>query len=164
MLECPSLWGHSLGLRSHPSGWLVPETPSTSFSFIRSDRTVYATALIRSSGPCQPSTALAGSTFLLPQESLSTCSRRSSRILRTPPRRGGGAHMGDSQISGAWTHTDHRLHINCLELKVVSYALRHWAQMLQGLQFMIATDNSTVVSYINKQGGSLSLTLLRLTV
>ena len=52
-----------LGLRSHPSGSLVPETPSTSFSFIRSDRPVYVTALFRSSGPCQPSTALAGPTF-----------------------------------------------------------------------------------------------------
>ena len=27
--------------------------------------------------------------------------------------------MGDSQISGTWTRTDRRLHINCLELKVV---------------------------------------------
>ena len=36
-----------LGLRSHPSGSLAPETPSTSFSFVRSDR---QTASIRPSG------------------------------------------------------------------------------------------------------------------
>ena len=64
---------------------------------------------------------------------------------------GWGTHMGDSQILGTWTHTDRKLHINCLELKAVSHALQHWAQMLQGHQVMIATDNSTVVSYINKQ-------------
>ena len=53
-----------LGLRSHPSGLLVPETPSTSFSFVRSDTLgLYTTASIRPSGPCQPSTALAGPTF-----------------------------------------------------------------------------------------------------
>ena len=72
--------------------------------------------------------------------------------------------MGDSQISGTWTHTDRKLHISCLELKVVFHALQHWAQMLQGHQVMIATDNSTVVSYINKQGGTRSPTLLRLKV
>ena len=48
-------------------------------------------------------------------------------------------------------------------VKAVS-ALNHWASMLQGHQVMIATDNSTVVSYINKQGGTHSPTLLRLTV
>ena len=52
-----------LGLRSYPSGSFVPENPSTSFSFIRSDKPVNANALIRPTGPCQPSTALAGSTF-----------------------------------------------------------------------------------------------------
>ena len=52
-----------MGLRSYPSGSFVPETSSTSFSLIRSDRPVYATASIRSTGPCQPSTALAGPTF-----------------------------------------------------------------------------------------------------
>ena len=72
--------------------------------------------------------------------------------------------MGDSQISGTWTHTDHKLHINCLELKAVIHALQHWAQVLRGHQVIIATDNSTVVSYINKQGGTHSPTLLRLTV
>ena len=77
---------------------------------------------------------------------------------------GWGAHMGDSQISGTWTRTDRKLHINCLELKAVICALQHWAPVVQGHQVMIATDNSTVVSYINKQGGTHSPTLLRLTV
>ena len=52
-----------LGLRSYPPGSFVPETSSTSFSLIRSDRPVYATASIRPSGPCQPSSAMAGPTF-----------------------------------------------------------------------------------------------------
>ena len=52
-----------LGLRSYPSGPFVPETYSTSFSFVRSDRPVYATASIRPLGPCQPTLAMAGPTF-----------------------------------------------------------------------------------------------------
>ena len=85
-------------------------------------------------------------------------------IFTDASTQGWGAHMGNSQISGIWTRTDRRLHINCLELKAVISALQHWAPVLQGHHFMIATDNSTVVSYINKQGGTLSPTLLRLTV
>ena len=63
---CSSVPAHGvtqLGLRSHPSGSPLPETPSMSFSFVRSDRPVYATGSIRPSGPCQPSKALAGPTF-----------------------------------------------------------------------------------------------------
>ena len=52
-----------LGLRTHPIGSFVPETSSTSFSFIRSDRPVYATASFRPLGPCQPTSAMAGPTF-----------------------------------------------------------------------------------------------------
>ena len=52
-----------LGLRSYPSGSFVPETSSTSFSFVRSDRLVYATVSIRPPGPCQPTSAMAGPTF-----------------------------------------------------------------------------------------------------
>ena len=52
-----------MGLRSYPSGSFVPETPSTSFLFVRSDKPVYATAQIRPCGPCQPTAALAGPTF-----------------------------------------------------------------------------------------------------
>ena len=85
-------------------------------------------------------------------------------IFADASTQGWGAHMGDSLISGTWTHTDRKPHISCLELKAVFHALQHWAQMLPGHQVMIATDNSTVVSYINKQGGTHSPTLLRLTV
>ena len=85
-------------------------------------------------------------------------------IFTDASMQGWGAHMRDSQISRTWTHTDRKLHINCLELKAVIHALQHWAPVLQGHQVMIATDNSTVVSYINKQGGTHSPTLLHLTV
>ena len=52
-------------------------------------------------------------------------------IFTDASTQGWGAHMGDSQISGTWTHTDRKLHINCLELKAVIHALQHWAQVLQ---------------------------------
>ena len=48
-----------LGLRSYPSGSFVPEAPSTSFSFVGSDKPVYA----RPCGPCQPTAAMVGPTF-----------------------------------------------------------------------------------------------------
>ena len=86
------------------------------------------------------------------------------KIFTDASSQGWGAHMGDSKISGTWTLTDRKLHINSLEIKAVTLALQHWAPLLQGRQVMVATDNSTVVSYINKQGGTRSPTLLRLAV
>ena len=76
---------------------------------------------------------------------------------------GWGVHMGDSHILGTWTFLDRQLHISFLELKVVIAALHHWVSVLQAHQVLVATDNTTVVSYINKRGTH-SLTLLRLVV
>ena len=83
-------------------------------------------------------------------------------IFTDASTQGWGAHMGDSQISGTWTRLD--LQLNYLELKAVIAALHHWVSVLQGHQVLIAMDNTTVVSYINKQEGTDSLTLLRLIV
>ena len=49
-----------------------------------------------------------------------------------------------------------RLHINILELKAVSLALiiRSFKDQCQNQTVLVAMDNSTVVAYINKQGGT----------
>ena len=47
-----------------------------------------------------------------------------------------------------------KLHINVLELKVVSLALRSFKDQCQNQTMSVAADNSTVVAYINKQGGT----------
>ena len=146
-----------------PLGRLYLRPLQRHFHSLRSDKPVYATASIRPTGPCQPSTALAGPTFSYlgnPYPHFLA----DFTIFMDASTKGWGAHMGDSQILGTWTRTDCMLHINCLELKAVVSVLQHWAPVLQGHRVMIATDNSTVVSYINKQGGTHSPTLLRLTV
>ena len=40
-------------------------------------------------------------------------------IFTDASRQGWGAHMGDSKISGTWTLTDRKLHINCLEFRAL---------------------------------------------
>ena len=55
---------------------------------------------------------------------------------------------------GLWSDREKRLHINVLELKVVSLALRSFKDQCQNQTVFVATDNSTVVAYINKQGGT----------
>ena len=47
-----------------------------------------------------------------------------------------------------------RLHINVLDLKAVSLALRSFKDQYQNQTVLVAMDNSTVVAYINKQGGT----------
>ena len=55
-----------------------------------------------------------------------------------------------------------RLHINVLELKVVSLALRSFKDQCQNQTVVVATDNSTVIAYINKQGGTHSAAMCTL--
>ena len=55
---------------------------------------------------------------------------------------------------GLWSDREKRLHINVLELKAVSLALRDFKDQCQNQTVLVATDNSTVVAYINKQGGT----------
>ncbi len=74
---------------------------------------------------------------------------------------GWGAHLEFQEVSGLWSQTLSSWHINSLELWAGLLALRHWAPSLSHRVVLVATDNSTVVSYINKQGGTRSMTLSR---
>ena len=67
---------------------------------------------------------------------------------------GWGAHLDQNFTKGLWSDREKRLHINVLELKAVSLALRDFKDQCQNQTVLVATDNSTVVAYINKQGGT----------
>ena len=67
---------------------------------------------------------------------------------------GWGAHLEQASTKGLWSDREKRLHINVLELKAVSLALQRFKDQCQNQTVLVSTDNSTVVAYINKQGGT----------
>ena len=65
----------------------------------------------------------------------------------TNSNEGWGAHLGDSTARGVWSDPESRLHINFLELKAVFLALKSFQHLCRDKIVLIATDNTTVVSY-----------------
>ena len=78
----------------------------------------------------------------------------SIQLFTDASNEGWGAHLDQSSIKGLWSDREKRLHINVLELKAVSLALRSFKDQCQNQTVLVATDNSTVVAYINKEGGT----------
>ena len=76
---------------------------------------------------------------------------------------GWGAHLGTWQTSGIWPKSYQLKHINWLELKAVQLALQEAVQIVKDMNILIRSDNTTVISYINKQGGTHSPELCYLT-
>jgi ribonuclease HI len=75
---------------------------------------------------------------------------------------GWGAHCTHLHAQGRWSNLERSLHINILELKAVLHAVKAFAKFLINKPVQIATDNTTVVAYINKQGGTHSWELCAL--
>ena len=78
----------------------------------------------------------------------------SIQLFTDASNEGWGAHLDQNFTKGLWSDWEKRLHINVLELKAVSMALRDFKDQCQNQTVLVATDNSTVVAYINKQGGT----------
>ena len=78
----------------------------------------------------------------------------SIQLFTDTSNEGWGAHLDQNFTKGLWSVREKRLHINVLELKAVSLALRDFKDQCQNQTVLVATDNSTVVAYINKQGGT----------
>ena len=78
----------------------------------------------------------------------------SIQLFRDASNKSWGAHLDQSSTKGLWSDREKRLHINVLELKAVSLAFRSFKDQCQNQTVLVATDNSTVVAYINKQGGT----------
>ena len=68
-----------------------------------------------------------------------------------------GAHLENLTVSGIWSDTEANLHINILELKAVFLAIRSFQTHLMNKRVLVASDYATIVSYLNKQGGTHSL-------
>ena len=76
---------------------------------------------------------------------------------------GWGAHLEPLGLmtSGSWSPMESQLHINNLELRAVRLAITHFRDQIRNCCVLVSTDNTTVVSYILKQGGTHSTSLFR---
>ena len=78
----------------------------------------------------------------------------SIQLFTDASNEGWSAHLEQTSAKGLWSDKEKRLHVNVLELKAVSLALQWFKDQCQNQTVLVATDNSTVVAYINKQGGT----------
>ena len=76
---------------------------------------------------------------------------------------GWGAHLLDQNVSGVWSDQEKLLHINLLEMKALFLGLQAFQEDVSGRHVTAMCDNSTVVAYVNKQGGTVSRALCLLT-
>ena len=77
---------------------------------------------------------------------------------------GWGATLPPHQVSGTWSKEESLAHINSLELRAVFLALKSLEVHVRGQSILVHSDNTTVVSYINYQGGTHSPSLCFLTI
>ena len=84
------------------------------------------------------------------------------QIFTDASKEGWGAHLNEHTARGTWSLPESKLHINHLELKAVFLALKEFQNLRCNKTVLIATDNTTVVAYINKEGGMKSGSLCAL--
>ena len=84
------------------------------------------------------------------------------QIFTDASNEGWGAHLDDHTARGTWSLPESKLHINHLELKAVFLALKEFRTLVCNKTVLVATDNTTVVAYINKEGGMKSGSLCAL--
>ena len=75
------------------------------------------------------------------------------QIFTDASKEGWGAHLDEHTARGTWSLPESKLHINHLELKAVFLALKEFRTLCCNKTVLIAIDNTTVIAYINKEGG-----------
>ena len=76
---------------------------------------------------------------------------------------GWGGHSGSQVFHGDWSQEEGVMHINILEMRAVYMTLVR-LQPQEGSTVLVNTDNTTVMAYINRQGGLVSKSLFQETV
>ena len=75
---------------------------------------------------------------------------------------GWGAYLEGQTVSGMWSSTLQKDHINLLEMRAVLLALSHFKLCLESLSIVLATNNTTVVAYLKNQGATHCYSLYQL--
>ena len=77
---------------------------------------------------------------------------------------GWGGTLDEQKVAGKWSQEFQTQHINLKEMMAVWKTLNHFQNQLRNKCILVATDNTSVVCYLNKKGGTKSQALLDLTV
>ena len=85
------------------------------------------------------------------------------RLYSDASRSGWGVHLLNQSVSGIWSNQESSLHINLLEMKALFLELQSFQDVVADHRVTAMCDNSTVVAYVNKQGGMVSDSLCSLT-
>ena len=75
------------------------------------------------------------------------------QIFTDALKEGWDAHLNECTARGTWSLPESKLHINQLELKAVFLALKKFQHLCCNNIVLVATDNTTVVAYIDKEAG-----------
>ena len=75
------------------------------------------------------------------------------QIFTDASKEGWGTHLNERTARGTWSFPESKLHINHLELKAVFLVLKEFQDLCSNNIVLVATDNTTLVAYINKEGG-----------
>jgi hypothetical protein len=81
------------------------------------------------------------------------------QIYTDATKKGWGEHVGDTLLQGLWSNEERTLHINNLEILAVTRTIDLSQDIVADRQVMLSTDNTSVVCYINNQGGTHSPSL-----
>ena len=78
----------------------------------------------------------------------------SRKVITTDASLSGWGATHEGRVArGVWSGSFKLAHINYLELMAVMLALQHFQRFVSGCHVLVRTDNTTTMSYINKQGG-----------
>ena len=69
---------------------------------------------------------------------------------------GWGAFCQGILTGGCWNAQEAELHINSLEMLAAFYAIKAFIKNCQGISVLLRTDNMSVVTYVNRMGGTRS--------
>ena len=79
--------------------------------------------------------------------------RHALQIFTDASKEGWSAHLNEFTARGSWSVPESKLHINYQELKAMFLAVKEFQDLCVDKIVLVATDNTTVVAYINKEGG-----------